>query len=146
MACLFHSLHLFTQRQGPPYGRGSWIAINDELEGGTAVQIWKSPEWYDPDNGQVVCVNMSGILRRGHSALTSDGWYLTPGNPGAKFLSSGIYLLDPATNKTCTYKQGSVEGGTGGKAGADARAGWVANCTCTENGNATNTTPHSTGR
>ena len=86
------------------------------------VQVWKSPEWYDPASGRPVCVNVSGIVARGFGALYSDGWYLSESYDWA-----AGYTRDPATNKTCTYAPGT---------GAP-------NCTCFEEGNATDTSPHS---
>jgi len=113
-------------RYGPgnhgPFGKNAWLSINEELAPGAAVQYWKSPTWYEPSNGQPICINMSGIVSRGYKGLKSDGWYLHKGDDWRR-----SYMSDPATNKTCTYEKGQPK------------------CTCWNEGNITNTTLHPGG-
>ena len=65
------------------------------------MQLWHPSSWYNTRNGQPVNVNVSGVVSRGHRAIRSDGWYLGP-----TFDWRQGYVLDPATNETCSFPDG----------------------------------------
>ena len=108
-------------------------SINTELSVGTVVQDWWGGHgsWFGRD-GRQCATNASAALAHGMKYLNSEGWYLPIGDaiPAGNCSSwanggncgnwTSTYLIDPATNKTCSYPPG------GGKP----------NCSCFEHGNA----------
>ena len=108
-------------------------SINTELSVGTVVQDWWGGHgsWFGRD-GRQCATNASAALAHGMKYLNSEGWYLPIGDaiPAGNCSSwanggncgnwTSSYLIDPATNKTCSYPPG------GGKP----------NCSCFEHGNA----------
>jgi N-acetyl-beta-hexosaminidase len=106
-------------------------SINTELMPGTVVQDWWGGHgsWFGR-NGRQCATNTTAALAHGMGYLNSEGWYLPIGPPPLGNCSNwakggncgnwtGMYIIDPATNKTCSYP-----------------AVGPPNCTCFEHGNA----------
>ena len=119
--------HGFQIGPSGPDGRG--YSINTELMPATAVQHWWGGygSWYNTFNGRPDSANATAVLAHGQMYLNSEGWYLPIGPPAVwPYNWTSMYLVDPATNKTCSYPPG----------------GGPANCTCYEEGAASNTARH----
>lgn len=111
---------------GGPFERT--YSINTELEPGTAVQHWWGGfgSWYDTTTGRVDAANASAVIQHGHFYLNSEGWYLPISPPKSwPYNWTGMYTVDPATNKTCSYPLGGPP-----------------NCTCFEEGVPPHTEAH----
>ena len=125
---------------GGPFNKDHFVSLNHELMPGTTVEFWLGSGWYQTDSdcadkpadekgcgGKAVVSNLTDALTMGHYALNMEP-YLGEGSAWPGGYNTGL----PATNRSCTYPEGV----------GSPESSW--NCTCIEEGNETDTTPHPT--
>ena len=87
-------------------------SINTNLTKGTVVQHWWGGfgSWYDTGTGRVNSANATAVLEHGMSLINSEGLYLPIDRPKVwPYDASSMYVIDPATNKSCSYPAGGGE-------------------------------------